>query len=50
MPEPEALAQWNRERERSPQSERPGGERERDRPAEQGFETNRHCGRVVGAS
>ena len=38
----------HRERERSPQSERP--ERERERPAEQGLETNRHCGRVVGAS
>ena len=44
----------HRERERSPQSERPERERERERerqrPAEQGLETNRHCGRVVGAS
>ena len=48
--EPQREREWarHRERERSPQSERP--ERERERPAEQGLETNRHCGRVVGAS
>ena len=35
--------EWEKDRERE-------RERERERPAQQGLETNRHCGRVVGAS
>ena len=42
----ERMGETRRERE----AHRAKGQRERERPAERGLETNRYCGRVVGAS